>query len=304
MMSPTVSLGGDADVESDLQPRAQRRRTTKVKAVADGIDTPRTEPVPLLHATLLVTCTVDVVAPEVGEAAVRLLRAAGCVVTCDLAQTCCGRPAWNAGLVEEAAAVARPTLDALEAEVDGGAEVVVVPAASCAAMVRRYWSELFIRAGDLLAAERARLVAGRTRELGEVLAEQAESLPPLHLPRRARVALHRSCHLRRELRAADQPVELLARVGGCEPVEWAGADRCCGFADLSDQATSGAGAGAATADLDAEVVVGCDTACLLHLRAQLQTDAATEGGGQPVEVRHLAEVLAEALPITAGWSAP
>lgn len=261
--------------------------------MADGTETPWTEPVPPLHATLLITCVVDVVAPEVGEAAVRLLRAAGCAVTCDLAQTCCGRPAWNAGLVDEAAAVARPTLDALEAELDGGADVVVVPAASCAAMVRRFWPDLFDQAGDPLAAERARLVAGRTRELSELLAEHAAALPPLRLPRPARVALHRSCHLHRELRVTSQPAELLAKVEGCEPVGWPDAgDGCCG-GPLGD--TNG-GAGPTgrpdVAGLDADLLVGCDTACLLRLR----------NGGQPVEVRHLAEVLAEALPVTAGWS--
>src|SRR5690606_31342136 len=83
-----------------------------------------------VHVTLLITCVVDVVAPEVAESAVRVLRAAGCEVTCDLTQTCCGQPAWNAGFAEEAAAVARPTLAALEAELERGAEAAVVPAGS------------------------------------------------------------------------------------------------------------------------------------------------------------------------------
>jgi L-lactate dehydrogenase complex protein LldE len=40
----------------------------------------------------------------------------------------------------------------------------------------------------------------------------------------------------------------------------------------------------------AEVLVGCDTSCLLHLQSR------AEATGRPVHVRHLAEVLAAALP--------
>ena len=98
-----------------------------------------------VRVTLLVTCVVDLLEPEVGEATVRVLRAAGCEVTVSLGQTCCGQPAWNAGHAPEAAKVARTTLAALEAELADGAEAVVVPSGSCTSMVRVFWPELFDR---------------------------------------------------------------------------------------------------------------------------------------------------------------
>jgi L-lactate dehydrogenase complex protein LldE len=256
------------------------------------------------RATLLITCVVDVVAPEVGEATVRLLRAAGCDVTCNLSQTCCGQPAWNAGFAEEAAAVARPTLDALEADLDAGADVVVVPAGSCATMVRLFWPELFEVAGDLVGAERARRVAGRTRELSEFLAERGDDLPALRLTRTTRVALHQSCHLHRELRVRRQPGDLLDRVEGCERVEWTDADRCCGFGGTFSVKLPEASVAMADDKLDdlaalgPDLVVGCDASCLLHLRTRAE---ARETPVQ-IEVRHLAEVLADALPAAVGWA--
>ena len=177
----------------------------------------------------MITCVVDVVAPEVGEASVRLLRAAGCDVSCNLAQTCCGQPAWNAGFAREAAKVARATLGALEAELESGAEAVVVPAGSCATMVRQFWPELFDVVGDAGDAARARRVGAHTYELSEFLATRADALPPLRLDRPVRVALHQSCHMLRELRIVDQPAGLVEAVDGCAPVVWDGADRCCGF---------------------------------------------------------------------------
>ena len=256
------------------------------------------------HVSLLITCVVDVVAPEVGEAAVRLLRASGCTVTCDLSQTCCGQPAWNAGFADEAATVARTTLAALETELDRGADLVVVPAGSCATMVRLYWPELFEIVGDLEAAERARRVGERTRELTELLAERAAALPELRLWNPKRVTLHQSCHLLRELHVADQPAELLARVEGCELVEWSGSDRCCGFGGTFSVKLPEASVAMADEKLDdlaslsPDMVVGCDASCLLHLRTRAE---ARETPVQ-IEVRHLAEVLADALPAATGWA--
>jgi L-lactate dehydrogenase complex protein LldE len=250
-----------------------------------------------VQVSLLITCVVDVVAPDVAEASVRLLRAAGCDVTCNLDQTCCGQPAWNAGFADDAAAVARTTLAALEADLDEGADVVVVPAGSCATMVRKFWPELFEVVGDHDAAARARRVGERTRELSELLDERAEQLPPLRLDRPVQIALHESCHMLRELRIVDQPAALAERVDGCKVVEWAGSDRCCGFGgtfSVKLPETSVAMADeklrALDAAADADLLVGCDTSCLMHLQSRAEAE------GRPVHVRHLAEVLAAALP--------
>lgn len=253
-----------------------------------------------LRVSLLITCVVDIVAPEVGEAAVRTLRAAGCTVSCDLSQTCCGQPAWNAGFADDAAAVARPTLAALEAELARGAEYVVVPAGSCATMVRLFWPELFEIVGDVEAAERARRVAARTREWSELLAERADHLPDLQLAEPRKVVLHQSCHLLRELDVTHQPADLLARVGGCETVEWTGADRCCGFGGTFSVKLPEVSVAMADEKLralvgvDPDAVVGCDTSCLLHLRGRAQAV------GAAVEIRHVAQVLQDALPVDAG----
>jgi L-lactate dehydrogenase complex protein LldE len=254
--------------------------------------------VAVVRVSLLVTCVVDVLTPEVGEASVRLLRAAGCDVTVNLDQTCCGQPGWNAGFAPEAAKVARATLAALEADLDAGAEAVVVPAGSCATMVRIFWPELFEVVGDHDAAARARAVGSRTRELSEFLAERADALGPLRLAAPRRVALHASCHMLRELRIVDAPGDLVRVVGGCEAVAWEGADRCCGFGGTFSVKLPEASVAMADEKLRAlaeaspppDLLVGCDSSCLMHLAAR------AEAAGRPVQVRHLAEVVAAALP--------
>ncbi len=61
---------------------------------------------------LFVTCLVDLMRPAVGFAAVKLLEQAGCDVVVPAAQTCCGQPAYNAGDVADARAIARNVIEA------------------------------------------------------------------------------------------------------------------------------------------------------------------------------------------------
>jgi L-lactate dehydrogenase complex protein LldE len=242
-----------------------------------------------VRVSLLVTCLVDLFEPETGVDAVKVLRAAGCEVDVPPGQTCCGQPAWNSGFADEAAKVARTTLDALS-ETD--TDAVVVPAGSCAAMIRVFWPELFEVVGDHEAAERARAVAARTRELTELLAER--DLPPMRLPEARRVAYHHSCHMLRELRIKEQPESVLDAVG-CERLPWAADDRCCGFGGtfsvkLPETATAMADDKLRSiADSGADVVVGSDSTCLIHLSTRAEHE------GRPVRTRHLAEVVAEAM---------
>lgn len=247
---------------------------------------------------LFVTCVGDLLAPDAVVATVRLLRATGHEVAVPDGQTCCGQPAWNAGFVAEAAEVAATTLDAFWASVAAGAPVagepVVVPAGSCATMIRLHWADLFERAGDPVRAERARTVARRTVEVTELLAgADPPDLPELALPTARTVACHKACHLLRELHV-DEQAQLLSRVRGCEVVDWDGDDRCCGFGGTFSVKLPEVSVAMADEKLDSlptgvEEIVSTDASCLLHLRTR------AEQRGLRVRTRHVAEVLAEGL---------
>ena len=85
---------------------------------------------------LFVTCLVDLVRPQVGFAAVKLLEDAGCTVEVPATQTCCGQPAWNAGADAHAADIARQVIDAFEPF-----DYVVAPSGSCAGMIKNHYPE-------------------------------------------------------------------------------------------------------------------------------------------------------------------
>ena len=62
---------------------------------------------------LFVTCLVDRFFPAAGHAAVEVLERCGIEVSVPPDQTCCGQPAYNGGFAEDAAAMARATIDVL-----------------------------------------------------------------------------------------------------------------------------------------------------------------------------------------------
>lgn len=243
-----------------------------------------------MRVGLFVTCVADLFAPTMAEATVSVLRAAGHEVVVPAGQTCCGQPAWNSGFADEAARVARTTLDALAA---ADVDAIVAPAGSCTTMVRVFWPEMFEVAGDHTAAARARALGAMVFELSEFL--DRHGLPPLAAATTPeRVAYHHSCHMLRELRIEQAPERALD-AAGCERVAWSADQRCCGFGGLfsfklPETSESMADDKLGTlAESGCHEVVGSDPSCLLHLRARARHE------GVDVHVRHVAEVLAERL---------
>jgi len=243
-----------------------------------------------MRVAFFVTCLVDLLDPDTGVDAVRVLRAAGCDVTCPEGQTCCGQPAWNSGFATEAAEVARTSLEALESD---DAEAIVVPAGSCATMMKVFWPELFEVIGDHDAARRARRLAGRIHEFSSFVASRP--LPELRGTGPGLVAYHHSCHMLRELRIKDQPLELLDALPGTTRVAWSADERCCGFGGLFAMKLPETSVTMADEKLDsvaesgATVLCGSDGSCLLHLASRAART------GRPIRTVHLARLLAEAL---------
>lgn len=237
-----------------------------------------------LRVGLFATCLVDMFRPSIGFAAVTLLEGAGCVVGVPTTQTCCGQPAYNNGDRDSARAIASQVLKAFQ-----GYDYIVAPSGSCAGMLRKHYPLLF--ADDVDLADAANDLASRTFELVSFLTDVMHvSAVSAEFP--ATVTYHDSCSGLRELGIASQPRALLRTVRGLTLVEAEDRDVCCGFGgtfsvkypDISNaMVTSKAAALAATG---AEVVLGGDLGCLMNIAGKLSRE------GSPIEVRHVAEVLA------------
>lgn len=237
-----------------------------------------------MRVALFVTCLVDLFRPTIGFAAVKLLEEAGCIVEVPRAQTCCGQPAYNSGDRADAKAIALQVFDAFE-----GYDHVVAPSGSCAGMIRQHYPELF--ADDPEVLPRARGLAARSWELVSFLVDicGVQSVPARW---DKQVTYHDACSGLRELGVKDQPRRLLASVDGLRLRELPGAEVCCGFGgtfcvkypDISDKMVGDKEAEIVATG--AEAVLAGDLGCLLNMAGKLSRRA------RPIEVRHVAEVLA------------
>lgn len=234
---------------------------------------------------LFITCIVDTLYPEIGEAVVRVLKRAGVKPEFPTGQTCCGQPAFNAGERQQARAMAAHTIRVFE----NTSGPIVIPSGSCAAMIRHHYPELF--AGDPQWLPRANAMAERVYEFSEFLVDQLGIIDVgARFPHK--ITYHASCHLNRELGVDRQPRALLAKVKEAELVELPSATDCCGFGgvfSLEHPELSAAMLERKIANIDASgapLVVSCDAGCITNINGGLHRRGKTQ------RVLHIAEVLA------------
>jgi L-lactate dehydrogenase complex protein LldE len=234
---------------------------------------------------LFVTCLVDLVRPQVGFAAVKLLEDAGFDVHVPGAQTCCGQPAWNAGADSHARDIAREVVDLFEPF-----EYIVAPSGSCAGMIKRHYPEVF--ENDPVYLAKARALAQKTHELMGFLAKFGPGSRAIVAKCAAKVCYHDSCSSLREMGVKDEPRALLNVVDGLTLAEMKDAQICCGFGGLFSvkyPEISERMADDKIADVlasGADTLVAGDLGCLLHLAGR------AEKTGKTLRVRHAAEILA------------
>ncbi|WP_134494165.1 (Fe-S)-binding protein [Microvirga pakistanensis] len=232
---------------------------------------------------LFVTCLVDLMRPSVGFAAVKLLEDAGCIVEAPV-QTCCGQPAYNSGDRGTTRDLAMRMIETFQ-----GFDYVVAPSGSCAGMIRKHYPELFEEDPNWRA--KASALAAKTFELTSFL---VDVLGVTHVDAtfQGAVTYHDSCSGLRELGVKTQPRLLLSGVKGLTLVEMNDSDVCCGFGGTfavkySDISSSIVDAKAKNVEAaHAQTLLAGDLGCLMNMAGKLSRD------GRPVEVRHVAEVLA------------
>ena len=241
-----------------------------------------------MRVALLITCLNDTLFPDVGQATVTVLERLGHTVSFPEEQTCCGQMHANAGYRLEAMPMMRRLVRAFD---EDGAEAVVCPSGSCAAMVRDQYRGMAAGTGDAGLQRAVDDVVPRVLELSELLVHRL-GVEDVGATFPHTVTYHPTCHSLRLLRVGDAPLRLLRAVEGLDLVELPGARDCCGFggtfavknadtstAMLTDKVR-------AVLDTGAEIVCASDSSCLMHIGGAL--------GRQRSGVRtlHLARILA------------
>lgn len=233
---------------------------------------------------LFVTCLVDLVRPNIGFAALKLLEDAGCEVFVPASQTCCGQPGYNSGSREVAKALARKVLAEF-----GECDYVVAPSGSCSGQIKVHAVEDLFHGEPEEAAFRA--LAAKWYELSDFLVNvlKVDKVPGNFS---GTITYHDSCSGLRELGIKQQPRALLAKAGSTLN-EMQDAEKCCGFGgtfsiklgEISTRMAENKCVNIGVSGADA--VVGGDLGCLLNIEGRLRRNGDTK-----TKVYHFAEIAA------------
>lgn len=228
-----------------------------------------------------VGCGTNFQLPGTGEAAIKVLHAAGCRVIV-ASNNCCGLPPWSYGDMEAAANLAKRNLE-LFSSLDF--DHIVSECGSCSGFLKEY--------AELLPEDpRALDLSARTRDITELLADCA--LPKL-AGEPMTVTYHDPCHLGRQQGITEAPRKLLVDVAGMKLVEMAESNWCCGGAgsyNISHPEMSREILDRKMSRIDATnagIICTSCPACLLQL------SSGSRASSHPRPVRHVVELLAERL---------
>jgi Fe-S oxidoreductase len=235
---------------------------------------------------LFIPCFVDQLYPQTAFNMVKVLEKAGCTVTYNTNQTCCGQPAFNAGFWDDAREVCTKFIKDFS-----GTDYIVAPSASCVGFVRNYYKTLFDNSSH---HNEVKELQKRTYEFTDFMVNV------LHVENvgarfHAKATYHDSCAGLRECRIKKEPRTLLQNVEGLELVEMNDVETCCGFGGtfavkfdpisigMADQKALNA------KDTGAECIISTDLSCLMHIDGHIRKK------GMGIQTMHIADVLAS------GW---
>ncbi len=236
-----------------------------------------------MNVHVFIPCFVDQLYPTAGFNTIKVLEKAGCTVTYNPDQTCCGQPAFNAGYWGEARDVCSKFIKDFEQ-----AEYVVMPSASCSGFVNNYYEKVF---GNTSNHKATKDIKGKVFELSDFLVNVLKVVD-LGACFNAKATYHDSCAALRECKIKEEPRLLLNHVKGLELVPLQENETCCGFggtfAVKFEGISTAMGEQKAQHVLDtkAEYLISTDLSCLMHINGVMEKKQI------PVNCLHLADVLA------------
>lgn len=217
---------------------------------------------------------------------IKVLEKAGCTVSYNTAQTCCGQPAFNAGFWEESKAVCSKFLKDFE-----GTDLIVAPSASCAGFVKNYYSKLFDNSSMHHAVTE---MSKRIHEFSDFMVNVLH-IENVGASLNGKATYHDSCAGLRECKIKTEPRKLLGNVKGLQLTEMNDVETCCGFGGTFAVKFEPISIGMGEQKVEnalatgAEYLISTDHSCLMHLQGYINQK------GYNLKTMHIADVLAS------GW---
>jgi L-lactate dehydrogenase complex protein LldE len=239
-----------------------------------------------MNVQLFIPCFVDQLYPQTAFNMIRVLEKAGCSVTYNSSQTCCGQPAFNAGFWDDARDVCSKFLKDFNSN-----SIIVAPSASCVGFVKNYYTKLFDNSSM---HNEVKAIGQNIFELSDFLVNKL-GIIDFGASLNGKGTYHDSCAGLRECGIKNEPRKLLTNVKGLELTELNDVETCCGFGGtfavkfepisvaMAEQKVENALA------TQADYLISTDLSCLMHLQGYIDQKK------YKLKTMHLADVLAS------GW---
>lgn len=239
-----------------------------------------------MNVQLFIPCFVDQLFPDTAFNMIKVLERAGCTVSYNTLQTCCGQPAFNAGFWEESKSVCQKFIKDFS-----GSDPIVAPSASCVGFVKNYYGRLFDNSS---LHHEVQDLKQRVHEFSHFLIHTM-GVTDFGAALNGKATYHDSCAALRECEIREEPRKLLSKVKGLEFTEMKDTETCCGFGGtfavkyenismaMGEQKVENAMA------TGANYLVSTDLSCLMHQQGYINQK------GYTIKTMHLADVLAS------GW---
>jgi L-lactate dehydrogenase complex protein LldE len=239
-----------------------------------------------MNVQIFMPCFVDQLYPQTGMNMVKLLEKAGCQVSYNPKQTCCGQPAYNAGFIAECKEVSSKFIKDFN-----GTDYIVSPSGSCTGYIRNSFEEIF---ADSQYRNDAIQVSKRSFEITEFLVDILK-FTNFNAELNGIATYHDACGALRECGIKEGPRKLLNNVKGLTIAEMKESETCCGFGGTFAVKFEPISVGMAQSKVqnamatNADYLLSTDVSCLMHI------DAYIKKNNLSIKPMHIVDVL------TSGW---
>ena len=240
-----------------------------------------------MKVDVFIPCFIDQFYPETAFNFIKLLEMAGCTVSYNPEQTCCGQPSFNSGYWKETKTLAVKFLNDFE-----NADIIVAPSASCTGFIKNYYKKVF--AEDNVLLEKTNLLNPRIFEFSDFLVNYIKKVE-FGSVFKHKITFHDSCAGLREYGIKGEPRILLENVMGLELVEMENLETCCGFGGTFSAKFHSISSAMTEQKVNhamktgAEYIVSTEASCLMNIEAYIKKQKL------PINTIHLVDLLASGL---------
>ncbi len=248
------------------------------------------------RVAIFIGCLANYNYTSIGDSLVDVLKELEIDIFIPKKQKCCGAPAYFTGDFYTVETLAKQNIEYFESFIDD-VEAILIPEATCSAMIKHDWEVFFKNRGMDDWAKRAKKLNKKIFMVTQWLYENTELkelLDSKGVKFEESITYHDACHAKKVQGIEKEPRELLK--SNFEIKEMSDPNRCCGFGGVTMQTekfhlakAAGAPKAAMIKESGADIVAAECSACRMQISNSLHQNSVD------VEFKNPIELIAKAL---------